>query len=122
MKKFFETVLRFALVVVLLTAFSFIIVYPIWFFAEHFSRQYSFAVSFLLLVALLFFVIRACIRAYRRDAKKFFRKLGKIILFVVTFAFSVFALFQWNRLSALLIFIAPFAAVLLFKVCKTKRV
>lgn len=105
-------------------AFSLIVVFPIWFFADKFPKQYTFVVLVFFAIISVFFLIRKMYRSLKANREKFLRNLFKLFICVLFFSLAIFALFNINRLVALLFFLVPFAIFLvlgIFKPVKTEK-
>lgn len=112
-KKTFRS-LSFAFLLVLsLILFSFLIVFPIWFFAENFPKQYTFVVSVLILLISGFILFRLSLNKLKKGKIQYLKQVAKIAFFIFFFAISIYALFNWNRILSLLFFLAPFIILLL---------
>lgn len=114
-KKGLKLVLQILLVTIVLSAFSFLIVFPIWLFAEKFPSQYTFFCSTILCLGLVFLILKNCIKRYKHDKVKFLNSLIKFGIFSLSFIFSIYALLNINRILALITFIAPFILIFLLE-------
>lgn len=120
-KKGFSNIFIFIAVIFLLMGFSFIVVFPIWFFANNFPKQYSFVVSILIFLVFAFILFQTLLKSYKKDREFFLFRVIKTLIFIICFSVSIFALFNWNRILAFLFFIAPFLLTLLLRVFGLKK-
>ena len=103
--------------------FSCALVLPIWFFAEKFPHAYTVTVTVILCLALAFLLFGYIRKSIKQDRKKFLRFAVTFGTFTFFILFSLYALFNFSRLVALLLFLTPFLLFFIaevFKVPKTK--
>lgn len=94
-------------------AFSFLVVLPIWFFAEHFRLGYTIIVCVILCGAILY----GCYKSLKKKADKqgFGKAVFTFFLYLGCFAAAVYTLFHVNRWIAITLMIVPFIISGIFK-------
>lgn len=103
---------RFKFVIFLLIAVAFLIffasaiVFPLWFFSQKSPSMYSIVACCIIGIIALFFLAKTIVKNFYN--KSFRLKLLKILLFLFFIALSIYTLFNYSRILALIFLLVPF--------------
>ena len=103
-----STLFRLASLVFVCVTFSFLVVYPLWKLADVSPFLYTILFGILIASVILYWLAKKAMQAFRISPLNLFRFLAKNIILIFGLIFSVYLVFQYQKLFALFILLFSF--------------